>query len=158
MELLTYLHKLFAHDDWANREVVRALQAAAQAPPRSAKLMAHVLAAESLWRGRMLQKPSQLAVWPELTLDQMTALVEELGAHWKNFLGALDRESGLARVVQYTNSKGEHWSNSVQDILMHVVMHSAYHRGQIAADMRASGLEPVYTDFIHGVRQKLVTS
>jgi uncharacterized damage-inducible protein DinB len=28
-----------------------------------------------------------------------------------------------------------------------------YHRGQIAADMRASGVEPVYTDFIHAVRQ-----
>jgi uncharacterized damage-inducible protein DinB len=32
-------------------------------------------------------------------------------------------------------------------------MHSAYHRGQIAADMRAAGFEPVYTDFIHAVRQ-----
>ena len=32
---------------------------------------------------------------------------------------------------------------------MHVIMHSAYHRGQIAADVRAAGLTPAYTDFIH---------
>jgi uncharacterized damage-inducible protein DinB len=35
-------------------------------------------------------------------------------------------------------------------------MHSAYHRGQIASQMRASGKTPAYTDFIHGVRQGLV--
>ena len=39
---------------------------------------------------------------------------------------------------------------------MHVLMHSAYHRGQIAADMRAAGLTPAYTDFIHSVRQGFV--
>jgi uncharacterized damage-inducible protein DinB len=37
--------------------------------------------------------------------------------------------------------------------LIHVLFHSAYHRGQIALQMRASGLTPAYTDFIHAVRQ-----
>ena len=41
-------------------------------------------------------------------------------------------------------------------MLTHVVMHSAYHRGQIASHMRESGLTPAYTDFIHGIRQGLV--
>jgi uncharacterized damage-inducible protein DinB len=41
-------------------------------------------------------------------------------------------------------------------VLTHVVMHSAYHRGQIATHMRASGQTPAYTDFIHGVRQGLI--
>ena len=59
-------------------------------------------------------------------------------------------------MVSYKNTKGESWTNSVEDILMHVVMHSAYHRGQIAADMRAAGHSPAYTDFIHGIRQRLV--
>jgi uncharacterized damage-inducible protein DinB len=35
-------------------------------------------------------------------------------------------------------------------------MHSAYHRGQIATQMRTAGYLPAYTDFIHGVRQRLV--
>ena len=39
---------------------------------------------------------------------------------------------------------------------MHVLMHSAYHRGQIALEMRAAGMEPAYTDFIQAVRQGLV--
>ena len=44
----------------------------------------------------------------------------------------------------------------MRDILAHVVLHSAYHRGQIAAAVRAGGGEPAYTDMIHAVRQGLV--
>ena len=65
-----------------------------------------------------------------------------------------DNHRGLFnRMVEYRNSKGEAWSNRVEDILTHVLMHSAYHRGQIALEMRAAGTEPAYTDFIHAVRQ-----
>jgi uncharacterized damage-inducible protein DinB len=41
-------------------------------------------------------------------------------------------------------------------MLVHTVLHSAYHRGQVAAEVRAAGGEPAYTDFIHAVRQGLV--
>jgi uncharacterized damage-inducible protein DinB len=44
----------------------------------------------------------------------------------------------------------------VEDVLTHVLFHSAYHRGQIALQMRASGAEPAYTDFIHAVRKGFV--
>jgi uncharacterized damage-inducible protein DinB len=54
------------------------------------------------------------------------------------------------------NSKGEPYTSSVEDILTHVVFHGAYHRGQIAAKMRESGLEPAYTDYIHAIRQGFV--
>ena len=56
---------------------------------------------------------------------------------------------------RYTNSRGEAWTSTVEEILTHVVIHSAYHRGQIASDVRASGGVPAYTDYIHAVRQRL---
>jgi uncharacterized damage-inducible protein DinB len=59
-------------------------------------------------------------------------------------------------MISYKNTKGEPWTDTVQDILTHVLMHSAYHRGQIASQMRASGQTPAYTDFIHAVRQGLI--
>jgi uncharacterized damage-inducible protein DinB len=58
--------------------------------------------------------------------------------------------------VEYRNSKGEPWSSRVEDMLTHVLFHSAYHRGQIALQMRAAGNEPAYTDFIHAVRNGFV--
>ena len=59
----------------------------------------------------------------------------------------------LSQTVTYKNTKGEAWSSSIGDILTHVLMHSAYHRGQIASHMREQGHTPAYTDFIHAVRQ-----
>ena len=65
-------------------------------------------------------------------------------------------EASLDDQVEYRNSKGELWRSRVEDILTHVLFHSTYHRGQIALLMRASGMEPAYTDFIHAVRQRFV--
>lgn len=157
MEFLEYLRKLYVYDHWANQEVARALQSAQQPPARSVRLMAHVVGTEWTWRSRILTESKKMAVWPQLTVEQILQEVAELKTAWAGYLGSLTR-ARLAEPAAYTNSKGEHFSSQLGDILMHVVMHSAYHRGQIAADMRASGLEPVYTDFIHAVRQAMVGS
>ncbi len=93
-----------------------------------------------------------MAVWPELSLADCAREAAALEAAWREYLGGLSEE-GLARRVSYVNSKGEPWESAAGDILQHVVMHSVYHRGQIASDLRAAGFEPAYTDFIHAVRQ-----
>ncbi len=144
--------RLFAYDRWANREVVRALRAAPERAPRSAKLLAHVVAAERLWLDRVRRQPQGLPVWPELSLEQSAALVEEVAEAWSGYLRELT-PARLEEPIEYTNTKGQPWVNTVADVLHHVVLHSAYHRGEIAADMRAAGIEPAYTDFIEAVRR-----
>jgi len=84
---------------------------------------------------------------------------DAMSAAWRDYLARLGNQfapGSLDDKVEYRNSKGEPWSSRVEDILTHVLLHSAYHRGQIALQMRASGMEPAYTDFIHAVRQGLV--
>jgi len=150
--MLEHIRNLFSYDDWANREVLDSLQALNAPPERSVKLLAHILSAERLWLERLLVQKQTLPVWPLATLAQCKLEVDQLPGLWKNYLTALG-EAGLARSLTYKNTKGESFSSQKQDILLHVVMHSAYHRGQIAADMRAAGFTPPYTDFIHAVRQ-----
>lgn len=151
--MLEYLARLFAYDHWANREALRSLKATGRPPERSLKVLAHIGAAERLWLDRMLKQRQSMPVWPALTLEQCEALLEEMAAAWKKYFGGLLSPSQLAQQVEYTNTKGEWWSSSVQDILTHVIIHSGYHRGQIASDVRASGHEPAYTDFIEAVRR-----
>jgi uncharacterized damage-inducible protein DinB len=152
MDCLTHLHRLFAYDEWANREVLRVIRAAEAPPARSLSLLAHILAAEQLWLGRLLADAKPVEVWPAATPEQCEARVRQLSANWRGYLDSLSAETLSARIA-YVNSKGGPWENTVEDILLHVVMHSAYHRGQIASDLRAAGHTPAYTDFIHGVRQ-----
>jgi uncharacterized damage-inducible protein DinB len=148
------LKRLLAYDDWANRETLASLEAIAVPPPKSVKLLGHIVGAEKLWYVRLMRdEPGP--VWPELSLAECRDAVHELSRLWAAYHQALT-PTGLGQTVAYVNSKGEPWTSRVEDILTHVVFHSSHHRGQIASDIRAAGHEPPYTDYIHAVRRGFV--
>src|ERR1700683_4241548 len=155
MELLEHLRRQFSHDEWPNREVRAGLKASGNPPLRPRQLLAHILSAERLWLERLTKQPQSLPVWPDLTFDQCETQIMEVARLWHNFSSQLSH-AGLSDTVVYKNTKGEPWTSTVEDILTHIILHSAYHRGQIASLVRASGEQPAYTDFIHAVRQGLV--
>jgi uncharacterized damage-inducible protein DinB len=155
MDLLEHYVQLASYDNWANLEVASSLRAIGTPPPRSQKWMAHILAAEHVWLARLLQRQPRYPVWPDLSLGQCEDEARQLLSAWNDYLANGAAES-LEGTITYKNSKGESWNSRVRDVLTHVFMHSAYHRGQIASDMRQAGHVPAYTDFIHGVRQGLV--
>ena len=155
MNLADYLRKEFVYDEWANREVLAAIRTAGGENERSLQMMAHILAAERLWMERLKAQPQSVPVWPALALDRCDAEAAELSRLWAEYL-ALVTAGDVAQAISYKNSKGELWTSTIVDVLTHVVLHSAYHRGQIASHMREKGQIPAYTDFIHGVRQGLV--
>jgi uncharacterized damage-inducible protein DinB len=154
MGLLEHLHRQFAYDAWANREILANLKASGP-DSRPLQLLAHILSAERLWLERLQQQPQSLPVWPDFSIDRCESQIAELAELWSEYLGRMS-VSGLSEEVTYKNSKGEPWTNTVEDILTHVTLHSAYHRGQIASQMRADGKQPAYTDFIHAVRQGMI--
>ena len=157
---MSFLHELdrqFRYDRWANAEVLANLQRLHPAPLRSVSLLAHILAAEALWLARLQGKPAPLPVWPDFDLAECARRLEAVAAAWHDHLAGLS-DAALEAGCEYSNSKGERFTSRVADILTHVVMHSCYHRGQIAADVRAAGATPAYTDFIHAVRQGWVGS
>jgi uncharacterized damage-inducible protein DinB len=156
VNLADYLRRQFAYDEWANREVLAALRASGNASQRSFQLMAHLLSAERIWLERLKQQPQSSPVWPKLGLEECEAQAAAMAGLWREYLDLITA-GDVNQSVSYKNSKGEEWSSTIVDILAHVVTHSAYHRGQIASHMRESGQTPAYTDFIHGVRQGLVT-
>ena len=155
MNLADYLRRQFAYDEWANREVLTAIRAAGGSNQRSLQLMSHILAAERIWLDRLKKQPPSIPVWPAPDLEQCEAQAAELGGSWLEFLDLITA-GDVSQTISYKNSKGEAWTSTIVDVLTHVVMHSAYHRGQIASHMRANGQTPAYTDFIHGVRHGLV--
>jgi uncharacterized damage-inducible protein DinB len=145
------LDRLLLYDVWANRETLSFLQRGSP-PSKSLRWMSHIIGAEFLWLDRMAGRRPSLPVWPELCLAECEQRLEQLS----DLLPAAARPSDRERAVQYTNSKGESWSSTVEEILTHLTIHSAYHRGQIASEMRSAGQEPAYTDYIHAVRQRLI--
>lgn len=153
--MIEHLQRLFSYNHWANREVLTALETVGSPPVQSVRLLAHILSAERLWLERLQQQPQTQPVWPEFTLAQCRREIEDMHGLWDRYLCGLG-ESDLAATIAYKNSKGERWTNRKDDVLQQVIIHSAHHRGQIVALLRAAGHAPPYIDFIHAVRQGFV--
>jgi uncharacterized damage-inducible protein DinB len=155
VSILQHFRRQFEYEFWANREEIRTLSGVSDPAATAVRILAHVMAAQWLWLDRLQKHPARIAVWADLTLPECGAQLQELEAAWRSYLAALT-EDDLSTSCDYTNSKGEVWRNSVADVVSHVLLHSAYHRGQIALEIRRSGNTPAYTDYIHAVRQGLL--
>ncbi|MEO7683999.1 MAG: DinB family protein [Gemmatimonadaceae bacterium] len=145
------LKQLFEHLRWADAGVQASLTEAVNPPPHTLDLFAHVVAAEHVWLARMRGEKPEVEVWPKLSLSQCLELGARNADEFSALVECLD-EIGLDSGVTYKNSAGLEFTSSFRDILLHVALHGAYHRGQIAAAVRAGGDAPASTDYIAFVR------
>ena len=152
MDVLGRLNQELAYNAWANGEALRSVLAARTVPERAVAVMAHIAAAEWLWLRRLGHPAPPLEVWPALPLAECEGKFRELSRAWQAYLDGLTPES-LGQEVRYTNSRGEDWSNTVADVLTHVVLHSSYHRGQVASLLGRAGEPAAYSDYIEWVRR-----
>lgn len=147
------LLKLFDHLAWADGEAVRVLEALPEGTAErehAVKAYAHLAAAAHVWLVRLEHRSPVHAVWPDLSLAESRALADDSLAGLRRHAG---REEGdLATAVEYRNSAGRVFRNTAADVLMHVVLHGSYHRGQLALLTRQGGGSPAATDYIAFVR------
>ena len=142
-----HFRKLFEHVAWADRRVLQSLRGAHSVLKRDLDLYSHILGSEHVWLSRIRGTTPKIAVWPTLTFDECQRLADENAAGFNDVISQLTEESRETPVT-YRNSAGELYTSTLEDILTHVSLHGAYHRGQIAASIRAAGDTPSPTDYI----------
>lgn len=146
-----WLDRLLDHMEWANRRALEVVRETGD--ERGLELLAHVLATERVWMARIRTGDSSgLEIWPELTADECEGMMRENLERYRRFAESASEED-LRRAASYRNSSGTAFDTPVGEILHHVWLHGAYHRGQIARELREAGEEPVNTDFIRFVRE-----
>jgi len=142
-----HFSKLFNHVAWADARVLQSLRAAHSVLKKDLDLYSHILGSEHVWLSRIKGVPAKVAVWPTLTLDEAERLAGENVAAFEGVVSELT-EASRATPITYRNSAGDQYTSTLEDILTHVCLHGAYHRGQIAASIRAAGDVPSPTDYI----------
>lgn len=154
MESLDSLRQLFEYDHWGNQESLRTIRTLETPPERALKVAGHIVGAQRVWLGR-LEAPGgdPPAPWPLMSLEDAGAAFSEMHERWKTFLASL-APGRLDEDLVHRNSKGQEFRAPVRDVLMQLVMHGAYHRGQIAAAVRDAGGTPSSTDYITWVRRQ----
>ncbi|HEY6089366.1 MAG TPA: DinB family protein [Gemmatimonadaceae bacterium] len=142
-----HFRKLFQHLAWADERVLQSLRAAHSVLKKDMDLYAHILGSEHNWLSRIQGSAPKLAIWPTLTLDECQKVGKENVSALNALVATLTPEL-LQKQITYKNSAGDQYTSTLGDILTHVSLHGAYHRGQIAASIRAGGDAPNPTDYI----------
>ncbi|MDC8002004.1 DinB family protein [Aequorivita todarodis] len=107
-------------------------------------LASHTLNAHHIWNHRIFGVIPALSVWQHLDSNDLQHINNENFEHSKEIL----QKKELNKLINYTNSKGQNFTNAVSEILFHIVNHSTYHRGQLMSLLKAKGVEPIVTDYI----------
>jgi uncharacterized damage-inducible protein DinB len=122
-----------------------------QLSDKSQLLFSHILNAHHIWNSRILKEEPLLMPWDSLKLGKFDEVNEQNSKRTLEIISTVD----LSTPISYRNTKGEEFTNTVMDILFHVFNHSNYHRGQIAMDMKSSGLDPIVSDYIFYKREMI---
>ncbi len=142
----TYFLKLYDYNQWANRRVLDGLQKQAVENEKILTIMSHVISALFIWLNRIEGKPNDAyPLWKQYSLERLLEMNAEITERWIKFVRETDN---FDRMLVYKNYVGDPYKNNVEQIMIHLVNHSTYHRGQVAMMLRQNGLEPVNTDYI----------
>src|SRR5258708_24043650 len=128
--MLDFFRKLFSYDGWAISRSLGSIDGLAES--KAKLLLSHILLAEKIWLLRLHgQDSSSIPTFKEFTIDECEKMAAELHRGYVEFIDSLS-ESDLDRAIIYENTKGAEFSTPIREILTHVGLHGAYHRGQIA--------------------------
>ncbi|ETT72466.1 DinB family protein [Paenibacillus sp. FSL R7-277] len=141
--------RMMDHLYWADGRILDALETSYTKDAELLKLVRHVAVAEQVWLSRLQGKGStQYALWEEAEdLTTIRQLFEENAEQYRSYIGKLE-ESVLDQMISYSSQNGRSFQTSIRDILLQVLLHGQYHRGQINRALRMEGAEPAPVDYI----------
>lgn len=159
------IHTLYEYNYWANHRILGVVETLT--PEQFAKnlgsshggiqsTLVHIMGAEEIWLRRWkgtsptgFAKPEDYGTFR--TLKQHWNVVEH---EMMDFVHSLTADEDIRKVIEYKDMKGNAYSRPLYQLMQHLVNHSTYHRGQVVAMLRQSGVEPVGTDLIMFYREK----
>lgn len=151
---------------WANKRLISTLLAQpeevlrmpmASSFPTIFETALHLFSAEQIWlqRLQLVEHP----VWLQASFDgdfrQLCEGWQQSSDSLAQFAARQFNDASLAHVVQYYNLQKQSFKSRVGDVLQHIVLHGAQHRGQIVTMLRMAGVTKIAAlDMIVFLREK----
>jgi uncharacterized damage-inducible protein DinB len=155
---LSLVNELFNYNYWARDRQLQAcaglteeefLRPLGNSFPSLRDTLTHLLAVEWLWLERWRGRSPRALLAPE-EFPTLTALSQRWQTVEREMRGyvATVSEDALERTVPYINFKGETWTYNLWRMMMHLLNHQSYHRGQVTTLLRQLGIQPPQVDFL----------
>lgn len=143
IRMKAFFKNLFEYSHQYNQELINIFLVHTTSE-KSILLFSHMLNAHHIWNSRILNTETERGVWENVEISEMGKIAID---NFEKSLKIID-SIPLEMVIKYTNSKGDQFHNSVQDILFQIINHTTYHRGQIAVEFKIIGINPILSDYI----------
>lgn len=155
-------HLLAQHLEYSLWASMKVLEAAAQLPADAIAenrgnsfggildTLIHVFRADRVWMRRFTGEPAApfAPAGEVLTLEDLRAQWPVVMGQFVEFVRGLD-DAALEQNLDWINIKGEAKNEVYYKILLHVVNHGTYHRGQVITLVKQAGGEVVSTDLVY---------
>ena len=141
-----FFNEIFDYNFYCNKKLIEECLVLNTVPSKTISLFSHILNAHHLWNARILNKPSEFEVWQEHEIKDWADI------HYENQRSSFEIVSNadnFDKRIDYENAEGRLFTNTLQDILFHIINHSTNHRGQIAVDFRNNDIKPIVSDYVY---------
>lgn len=135
---------LFEYTYHFNKEMIKIISENLQkVDEKTISLINHTLNAQQIWNSRILNEKS-FEVWQINPFENLN------GINQQNFNKSLEivQKFDPDQKIEYQNSRGKKFENTVFEMLFQAINHSTYHRGQINSFLKKNGITPILTDYI----------
>ena len=139
--------RLIRFETHCSREMLESMKGLPADQGHTFKLFAHVLESQIIWLARLSgEEEVNEKWWPHLGYEGCRELQQRAEKSWDDFLAGMSLES-LGRKVSYRLGNARA-GVIVRDILVQLFVHASYLRGQIALEMRGSGINPPLPNYL----------
>ena len=135
---------IFRYHQHYNRQLLdQLIENSSVLPARTFPLYCHIINAHQIWNAR-ITGDKEFGVHDVHSPEACKSINDQ---NHSSTLEIISKED-LERKINYRNSKGMEFTNSIHEILFHISNHSTHHKGQVISDLRQSGITPITTDYI----------
>jgi len=153
------IQSLLAQKSWANNELFNALAAVNDAQHAAAvhtaiRTLNHIYVVDRIFQAHLLgEQHRYTATNTEATpeLDTLQFSVAETDAWYETYVSSNSAEV-LSESLAFRFTDGDAGTMTREEMLLHVITHGAYHRGNVGQVLKSIAIAPprdLYTKFLH---------
>ena len=153
---------MFHHHKWATQKLLNHVgsqktsifhKEAKNSFPSISETYSHVISVDYLWFKRLtgIEKPE----WKQFDVSSVESTQKAfavLHEEMEQFFTSLTKEQ-WKETLNFTNLKGDPFSNKREEMFFTFINHASYHRGQVTSFLREFDLEGVPVDFIYYAKE-----
>ncbi|MFS4416130.1 damage-inducible protein DinB [Maribacter sp. 2307ULW6-5] len=139
-----FFNELFDYNFYCNKKIIEHCVNVAVPSERTEVLFSELLCAHHNWNSRILGKKADYG------LDHRHATMDWEGVHYENQRTSFEITTNADHFdvrVDYENSQGRLFTNTLKEMLFQIINQATYYRGQIAVDFVDKGLEVPFLDY-----------